>query len=281
MRKFFNLFALTFIFCLSSLFLSSELFAGAWTVPRGKLYTELYLKYYKHSSEFREKNRRYGWGYDGKYREKRIELKLEYGINDRLNALLYIPYKEAFWKQSDNKYNASGLTDFVAGFKYKLFDKPVVFSLQTTIKIPGDVKKLEAPEISEYGKLAGEFKMLVGKQLTNFPAYVGYEWSFIGPEGRYADAIRNFFEVGYYPFRKLMFKGEIESYNSFKMHKKIEKDYTIWRAGIVVNITGGWGQYRKEKQKILFNWEFDYENTFAGKNTGAAEALITKFICQF
>lgn len=280
MKKIFKL----FIFCgslyiLLALF-PSELFAGAWTVSRGRLYTELYCKYYKHSSEFREKDRRYGWAYDGKYRETRIELKFEYGLTDRLNLLAYFPYKDAHWKQEDKKYNAAGFSDFVTGFKYKWFEKPFVFSTQATIKIPGDVNKLEEPDIEEYGELAWDLRLLFGKSFENFPAYIGYEWSYIPVKGIYDDAIRNFFEIGYYPFRKLMFKAELEDYNSIPQRKNIEKDYTIYRVGFVYSFKGGWGEFRKVAGP-LFNWEVSYENTFRGKNVGAAEAIITKFIFEF
>ncbi|MBI5144149.1 MAG: hypothetical protein HZA30_03675, partial [Candidatus Omnitrophica bacterium] len=89
-------------FILVSSFGIEKAFAGAWTVPKHRVWGEYYMKWNYGREEFTsewdrrvlsaaEKNAR-SW-------EFVMEPKIEYGITDWLNFLASIEYKEAHYKE--------------------------------------------------------------------------------------------------------------------------------------------------------------------------------------
>lgn len=166
-------------------------FAGAWTLPEGKLYDKASINYYTADPHFTDKN-------IGNY--------IEYGLTDSLSIINSLYYKEI-----RNQYSATagGITsttitttrggaDVEIGLKHKLTEGPNgVFSHQVMVKIPGDYDRNSALPLGN-GQADLEYRGLYGFSLghllpggyANFEA--GYRYRAEAP----ADEFRYLLEIG-------------------------------------------------------------------------------------
>src|SRR3989338_8916759 len=92
-------------------FLPSELFAGAWTVPKGHMYHEVYMKYWYNHYDFNKKWEKKKKEKSGWYDEYYIEYKNEFGLTDNLNLLFPFPYQESVYKDASESYKNNGVKE--------------------------------------------------------------------------------------------------------------------------------------------------------------------------
>lgn len=261
---------------------------GAWTLPKGKLYLEVYAKYYWHERYFDDKKHKKMWENSGRYFEKRTEFKFEYGITNKLTALAYLPYVQANWKDdafngagvpSGHQFRNRGLADYWLGFKYNLFENPFVFTIMLRTKVPGNYNENSQPSLGRK-QIDEELRLMFGKAFKLVvPMYtkfeVGHRWRLEEP----ADEVPYFFELGISPFNWLVLKTTLDGVEGISGTGKheltwkytngaweqvlipIEEDYTKWTTGLVFKFKG-------------FNVETSYGKTFRGKNTAAAKEMI-------
>jgi hypothetical protein len=236
---------------------------GAWTVPKGKLYCELYNKYYWHNSYFDDKGKRKGWALNGKYDEIRIELKFEYGITDDLSYLLAVPYKNAHWDDDNGKSVTKGVPHIWTGFKYCLFREPVVFSVQARVKLPTHYNEHRSPSLGTR-QVDEELRFLMGKSL--WPLFRGYTKAELGYHYRHEEPpneIIYYYELGYNLTKGITLKGAIDGVEGIAGTGDPDEDYTKWICSTIFNLKGN------------LNLELGYGQTFAGKNSSAAEEVFT------
>lgn len=143
-----------------SAFYVNDAFAGAWTVPKYKVWGEDYMRW-----DFAKDSYNANWKLQStqnigakNFREQYFtdEPKMEYGVTDWLTALASVAFTEAHYKEyerpghvgipsptnpvSMNEFNVkdNGLTAVRFGGRWRLIDVPVVMSTQTKITIyPG------------------------------------------------------------------------------------------------------------------------------------------------
>lgn len=282
--------------------LPSEVFAGAWTVPKGNWYVELYNKYYWHDSRFDANRDSTKWGYGGRYTEWMSELKAEYGITDKFNLLASIPYKHAMWSDHFNHNVTSDVGDSWARAKYRFFDEttmPFVFSGQGGVRIPGPYKEKDSPTLGSK-EWAGEIRLIASKSFSFLPSYGGVEVAYRPRLKDPANEIPYFFEYGYYPTNWVMLKGTLDGVKAIR-GTGIKEDYAKWTASIILSLRGTFGTFRKKAleeeamEEVEIGWpavlwrlkryigeiELGYGNTFIGKNTSAASEIFFKAINQF
>jgi len=171
--------------------LANYCFAGAWTLPQGKLYDKASLNYYTADPNFTDKN-------IGNY--------IEYGITDSISIINSI-----YYKQIKNQYSSTvagitttttskthGIADVEIGLKHKLSEGSTgVFSHQVMVKIPGDYDKNGVLPLGN-GQVDMEYRALYGVSLghllpggyANFEA--GYRYRAEAP----ADEFRYLAEIG-------------------------------------------------------------------------------------
>jgi len=241
---------------------------GAWTVPKGQLYTEIYNKFYWHHNQFDDRGKRVCWNFDGKYNEIRSELKLEYGLTDNFSLLFSTPYKEAHWKDDFASYTRKGIVEYWAGAKYKLFDNPFIFSIQTRGKFPADYNENDVPSLGSTTTDA-EIRLLSGKSL--YPLINGYvkaETGFKARNSIQANEIPYFGEFGYNLFSNLILKTTLDGIKGVRHTGRIE-DYSVWTASLIFKLPHS------------SSVELGYGSTFAGKNTSAADEVILSLATQF
>ena len=242
---------------------------GAWVIPKGKIYVEIYNKYYWHDSAFDENHDEVKWAYNGRYYEFRSELKLEYGLTDNLTILTYLPFKEASWKDDFKKPTRRNLVDVWCGAKYNLFTEPYVFTLQGRLKFPTHYNPNHVPSLGAE-QIDGEIKFLFGKSLhALFNGYTKLEFGFRARDEEPTNEIPYFFELGYNALDWLTLKTTIDGIEGIQGTGKTEEDYTKYNVSAILKVLNS------------CNLEIGYGETFYGKNSSAAQEIVLSVSTQF
>jgi len=233
---------------------------GAWGFKKGRLYAEIYTKYYWHKYELDSKGHKKRWAYGGRYSEIRTELKLEYGLTNRYTLMLYAPYKEARWKDDFQKRTQKGLVEIWPGVKYLLFMEPFSCAIQARAKLPLDYDEHAVPALGRH-QIDAEFKILTAQNWSRLPGYTKLEFGFRERNEEPTNEIPYFFELGYNLNPNLILKTTIDGQKGLTHRGQIAESWTKGTFGPIIKITDA------------FNLEFGYGNTFAGKNTSAGQEV--------
>lgn len=174
--------------------LTSTVWAGAWTMPQGKLYTRVAYSEYDSQRFFNENgtSKAYSPGDAGKkrafdYDEQTWSIYGEYGLLDNLTLIGSLDYKELEWTfQSitlangkhigDKDTKSSGLGDINFGLRYRLLaTESGALSLQAMYKTAEayDEKHLDSTEI-QLGDAQDDFEMRLQYGQSLYPVIPGY-----------------------------------------------------------------------------------------------------------
>jgi hypothetical protein len=74
-------------------------FAGAWTLPRNNVWTEVYSKWSWSKSAFDADRKKQRYGNDGRAWGWTLNPKAEYGVTDWLTLLGGVEYKDGYYKE--------------------------------------------------------------------------------------------------------------------------------------------------------------------------------------
>jgi len=299
MKKISGLIAIV-VFTLISLFSIENAFAGAWTVPKHKVWSEYYMKWNWGKEAYNTHWNKKKLSNDARSWEFVQEPKLEFGITDSLTALASMEHKAAHYKEYDRPaawgpftHTHSGVTAVKVGGRWRFMDVPFVMSTQTKVFIyPGygidhgdDPSYSNSPSIGR-GDDAVEQRILIGKVFSvpindkyKLPCYwgaeTGYRWRTKGVSGD----IPYFIEGGFWPASWLLVKSELDGYICNPNSKGVEESYGIWRIGGVWQIFGGDSVLRQGSK--LFNIEFQYGMSVWGMNSTAYQEWVCKVQTQF
>jgi len=287
------------IFIFVSLFYVESVFAGAWTVPKHKVWSEYYMKWNWSKESFNSNWKKNRLSNDARSWEFVQEPKIEFGVTDSLTALASLEYKEGHYKEYDRPsawgsftHSNTGLTAVKIGGRWRFMTAPFVMSTQTKVFIyPGyavdhgdDPTYSNTPSLG-HGEDAVEQRILIGKtfsvQLTEtfkLPCYWGAETGYRWRTKNVSNDIPYFLEGGFWPAPWLLVKSELDGYISDGTGK-IKESYGIWRIGGVWQIFGGDSVLRQGSK--LFNIEFQYGMTLWGKNTTLYQEWVCKVQTQF
>jgi len=270
--------AISFIFCVVAAPLSH---AGPWTLKKGKLWTELYGKYFFSKNYADPKAKAHKWGDGGFSRIYNLEGKIEYGITDKLNCRLSIPYVWSYWKNDWGKVRADwgkfkheGFQHIGLALKYRFLEKPLTMAAWGQVLIqPRSTDTVAPPDIMEYGD-GIEARCLIGKSFHVFkkPAYVSTELGYLWrtdwiAKSPYANQMIVFGEGGIAIFDWLMIKSEVDMRYSH-MRTGNRKDTLTWRIGPIFNLLGkGFSEVYKGGDASL-NLELQYGRTMWARGDG-------------
>ncbi len=122
---------------------------GAWTLPQGKLWSkvaffqqsadEWYLANREFSDgEWRQEGDRVAYRFNGEYDSKAVFIEVFYGITDRLDLGVQIPYFDQFFSDDTRAVPPSeaGFSDMRRFVKWRALQKPVLFTLKAGAKMP-------------------------------------------------------------------------------------------------------------------------------------------------
>lgn len=292
----------------------STVWAGAWTVPKNRWYTEYFYRVFGSKKEFdahRNSSRRLK---SASFRDIRNEVKLEYGVTDWFNVLAAVPYQSSRYKDSNVKLLNNGVGDIYLRAKTRLIEEPVVGSLQMSWKIPA-YNTDESPALGDgqfdyelRGQLSRAFRLAPdnriippqtreaaiqeavstaqrllkkpSRQATAAPAdkvaFLNFEGGFTARAKEPANEVPLVAEAGFTPFRRLMLIGSLESVLSIKSTNEQVEDFSKWGLRAVVNVWGeGFGSIFREGKPTV-NLEVGYNDIFAGRNTADAYEIFGK-----
>jgi hypothetical protein len=231
-----------------------------WYLKQGEFYGETYNKYYWDNHKFDNKGKKKRWDYDGKYNEIRTELKLEYGIIDRLTLMFYTVAKEAHWKDSYKSCTKKGFTEVWPGVRFLLFEDPFICSLQLRVKIPLHYNEQAVPALGTH-QTDEEIKILTAQRWPKLPGYTKFELGFKERNEEPTNEIVYFTQLGYNLTGNLILELTLEGVEGLAHTGEVEEDWTKGTFGPVFKVGA-------------LNLKFGYGNTFAGKNTSAAEEIV-------
>lgn len=274
-----NLLAFSLFTALLVLAFTTSAYAGAWMLPKGNFYMEMYGKFFYADRDFdSDGNSKVEKDKHGAYDETYLEYKLEYGLTDKFNLLLNIPYKFCLYEDDNGSFRNTGLTDIGLGLKYNIFQKPIMTSLQLKGFFPTQYDKNESPPLgTEYSDI--EARVLLGRTFVKIPSFLGVELGYKGRGGPKNDEIPYMFEAGIYPTKRIMLKGTIEGVEGLTRTGN-EEDYAKWGLSVAYSLIGNFDYiFRKAGQNLSV--ELGYNNVFKGKNTGVGSEATGKIIYQF
>ncbi|MEA3488806.1 MAG: hypothetical protein U9R44_00485 [Candidatus Omnitrophota bacterium] len=262
--------------------------AGPWTLKKGKIWAEVYTKYFFSKNYYDPKGEKHRWGDGGFSRIYTVEGKLEYGITDRFNVRLSVPYVWSYWKNDWGKVRADwgkfkneGFQHIGLAAKYRFLDKPITAAAWGAVYIePTNLDRCKQPDLIDYGS-AIEARALLGKAFKIYkkPCYVaselGYRWqSNWTHKSPFANYLIIFGEGGIAFFDWLMLKGEVDLRYSHE-GTGTRKDYCIWRVGPIFSVFGkGFSEVYKGGD-YSFNVELQYGRYAWGRADGRSEKYNT------
>jgi len=292
----------TFVFFAMTFISLHEAFAGAWTVPKNKVWGEYYMKWDYAKEEFLAdgKKRKLTDGNDARSWEFVMEPKIEYGMTDWATGMFSMEYKQSHYKEYGRPdtwgpfaRKNNGISNIKLGSRIRFLEKPVVMAVQGRVYIyPGygnfhgdDPAFTNQPSLGR-GDDAFELRWLVSKKfdvpLTDafkLPVYLSAETGYRWRTRHVANDIPYFIEGGFWPVKGILLKSEIDGYKDHGATGSIKESYGIWRIGAVWEVFGGDSILRQGSK--LFNLEFDYGMTLWGKNTTAFQEWVLKVDTQF
>lgn len=284
------------------LMIAHNAFAGAWTVPKSRVWGEYYMKWDYAKDVFDESDKYASEGSHVKNfrtQEFVMEPKLEFGVTDWLTALGSIEYKDSTYKEYDRPLTWGsfvrknhGFTNIKFGGRLRLMESPFVLSTQSKFFMyPGygiyhgdDPAYTNQPSIG-HGDDAFEQRIMIGKTFDipvyrdfKLPAYFGAETGYRWRTRHVCNDIPYFVEGGFWPVSWLLLKTELDGYKTQGGTGSIKEGYGIWRVGGVWQVFGDSVLRQGDK---MFNIEFQYGITAFGKNTTAFQEWVLKVQTQF
>ncbi len=151
--------------------LPADAWAGAWTVPRHRWYTEYFARYFGSKKTFDttgDSSRRIKTAI---FRDIRNEFKAEYGLTDWLNLLASVPYQSSHYRDDNVDLLTTGVGDMFARTKLRLTEQPLVTSLQWSWKIPSAYDPNESPALGD-GQFDFESRLQLSRSFTFWPREV-------------------------------------------------------------------------------------------------------------
>ncbi len=234
---------------------------GTWFLKKGEFYSEVYSKFYWHNQEFGSDGKKRRWAYDGKGREKEVEFKLEHGLTDKHTFMVYLNFKEAYWKDSFKSRSTSGPVYARPGLKYLLFEDPFIAYLQFKMKFPLGFDEQATPSLGSH-QIDGEIKLLTAQPWPELPGYTKLELGFRGRNEEPANEVIYFAQFAYNIAENILLEFSLDGQEGLAQTGGVDEDWTKFTFGPVFKIG-------------LVDFKFGYGKIFAGKNTSAADEVYS------
>lgn len=221
------------------LLLTSTVWAGAWTMPQGKLYTRLAYSEYDSQRFFNENGTTHDYApndeYKGKFREfdydeQTWSLYAEYGILDSLTLIGSVDYKETEWTYQsggpknvpiDKTAKSSGLGDINIGLRYRLIEtNSGALALQGMYKTGEAYDEEDQDYTAEIQRGDGqedfEIKLQYGQSLYPMvPGYMNVEAGYCWRTQGYSDEFRYLLEAGVDITKALYLRTKLDGIANF------------------------------------------------------------------
>ncbi len=170
----------------------AQLFAGAWTLPRGQIWSKITFfqqntnEWYISSPEFTEceshnAGDRRPYRFNGEYDSKAFFIEGFYGVTDRLDVGVQVPFFDQVFDDDTRIEPPSdaGFSDMRVFAKFNIMQNPALFTIKLGAKIPtGDFKNEDGLIPVGEGQWDFDFVAQLGRSFWPLPLYgnvdVGY-----------------------------------------------------------------------------------------------------------
>ena len=205
-------------------------FSGAWTLPQGKFWGKVTFfqqssdEWYIASAEFadgkfHDPGTRRPYRFNGAYKSKAVFIEGFYGVTNRFDLGIQIPYFDQEFSDDtrDNPPSDAGFSDIRVFAKGRVFQKPVIFTLKTGVKMTtGEFRNEEGLIPVGEGQWDFEFIGQVGRSFWPWPLYgnvdIGYRVRMKNDELERDPGDEWLFnaELGYHITKQLLLMGKLE-----------------------------------------------------------------------
>lgn len=180
-----------FLISILTLVLTGNSYAGAWTLKRGQLLVKTSLLYQKTTDRYYSRNtpcpaghnctssgQRVPFPFDGESKVTAVYLDLDYGLTDRLQLGVQIPYFDIEFEDLANpdRPKSTDIGDIRFGAKYRFFTNPIVSTIGIAAKAPTGFfnKDAEVVPVGD-GQWDLEFTGQFGRSLWPVRGYVNLD----------------------------------------------------------------------------------------------------------
>ena len=268
------------------LLVPADVSAGAWTLPQGRVWAKIAFlqqqtdEWYLASPEFIGQlfsaGTRRPYRFNGEYDSKAVFIEAWYGVTDRLDIGVQLPYFDQVFDDDTRLVPPSekGFSDLRLGAKLQALQRPLVVTLKGVVKLPtGDFQNEDGLIPVGEGQWDFDFVLQLGRSLWPLPLYgnvdIGYRVRLENKEivRDPGDEWLINAEVGYNITRKLLLAAKVEMLRGkagtdfgFKNRSQIKR-ITYLSPTIMFNITGD------------TTVELSYRKTLNGRNFPAGHQL--------
>lgn len=204
---------------------AADVGAGAWTLQRGQFWGKLTYfqqrtqEWYVGKGRFGAPGARARYDFDGRYESRAVFVEGLYGVTDRLDLGLQVPYFDQSFANAAfaAPRTDTGLSDIRALAKLRLLAKPLVLALKAGVKIPtGGFKNEDGLIPVGEGQWDFDFVGQMGRSFWPLPLYGNLDLGYrvrTRNEQIDRDPGDEWFlnaEMGYQLVRQLMLLGKCE-----------------------------------------------------------------------
>ncbi len=159
---------------------ATDVDAGAWTLPRGQFWSKLTYfqqqteEWYVGQGRSGAPGTRAHYDFDGRYESRAVFFEGLYGVTDRLDFGLQVPYfDQSFANAAFAKPRTdTGLSDIRALVKLRLLARPLVLAFKASVKVPtGEFKNEDGLIPVGEGQWDFDFVGQVGRSFWPLPLY--------------------------------------------------------------------------------------------------------------
>jgi hypothetical protein len=175
--------------------------------------------------------------------------------------MLYTVAKEAHWKDDFKSCTRKGFVEMWPGVKYLLFDDPFFCWLRLRAKFPLHYSEEATPALEKH-QIDGEFKILTAQPWLKLPGYTKFELGFKGRNEEPTNEIIYFTQLGYNLTKNLILELALDGQEGLAQTGGLDEDWIKATFGPIFKVG-------------FLNIKLGYGNTFAGKNTSAAQEVYS------
>lgn len=159
---------------------AADVGAGAWTLPRGQVWSKLTYfqqqteEWYVGKGRFGAPGTRARYDFDGQYESRAVFFESMYGVTDRLDIGLQVPYFDQSFANIAfaEPRTDTGLSDIRALAKLRLLANPLVLAFKAGVKMPtGEFKNEDGLIPVGEGQWDFDFVGQVGRSFWPLPLY--------------------------------------------------------------------------------------------------------------
>ncbi len=267
-------FAAIVITAIACLFLSTKLYAGAWTEPAGSGQIILTTSLFRTGTNFDDAGDPEPFAYSGHFQQVIFNPYVEYGLTARNSLIVNANVTRLSFRNQYSSATSGGLGDVEVSLKRRLnsVESPWVFSTQFTVLVPAYSASRNPAPGNHNVDLEGRFLQGRGFTLAKRHAFYDLEVGYRYRHGPPADQVRTDVTLGFDAAHWFTLMGQFFSIKGIRNGEPIS-------ANSNPNAQSDFDLY-KYQPSVVFNLgrgtrlQFGMNSAFRGRNTGTGRTAL-------